>query len=103
MECCLCIFTLQKEQCVLFSSDHVWQMASIAFISKNKSVSINHHKINLIGIMTTHNEDLSFSQVCIKINLSIKDETRHRGGHIQKSNPAGAREKAIARDNELVR
>lgn len=56
--------------------------------------------------MKTHNEDLSFSQVCIKINLSIKDETRHRGGHIQKSNPAGlagAREKAIARDNVLVR
>lgn len=53
--------------------------------------------------MKTHNEDLSFSQVCIKINLSIKDERRHRGGHIQKSNPAGAREKAIAKDNVLVR
>lgn len=53
--------------------------------------------------MTTHNEDLSFSQVCIKINLSIKDETRHRGGHIQKSNPAEPREKAIARDYVLVR
>lgn len=78
-------------------------MAPIAFLSKDKSVWINRHKINLIGIMTTYNEDLSFSQVCIKINLSIKDETWHRGGHVQKSNPAEPRKKAIARDYVLVR
>lgn len=53
--------------------------------------------------MTTRNEALSFSQVCIKINLSSKDETRYRESHIQKSNPAEPREKAIAREYVPVR
>lgn len=74
-------------------------MAPIDSFYIEESISLNKSpKINLIGIMTTHNEDLSFSQVCIKINLPSKDETRYREGQIQKSSPAEPREKAIARD-----